>query len=397
MILYRFHLLLIIASLFNASTTYATKHKVEEFSLGIKKTKLSKKTALQKINSYDSDSEDEEGYTYKGLPHLTIPADKNGKKCIVLSRGIHFAPSKFTRLQRSQMRRTNDEGSDIFCSAAYDLADKPLDSSDTEEVEEKAIEIREQIKDMEATDRNKFQQIYSNQYDGFHDRLGTNRDGGIFAPFESKKNPQVSTSEDFVHSEKYGYGLKYLGSGIESLDPEYDTTGKPKHPYFGKLFVILAAEDTLDELAPYFVVHGHANDAISISNHFSKNVLSEREVSIPGLIPGDCVVLSIPLRVPSFEGDYKSWYQEKFGISKSSYTRRKKSILEGNKETFKTLLTDVILPHLADKIKDHIIKECKTKNIRLVYKQLNGSFGTTLPSLVLATDCKKRIQRKARA
>lgn len=391
MALYRFYLFLVCLAV--TFSILPMEQGIEGITQGIAQIKgLSGSGKTTELVEYDSDSEDEEGYTYPGLAGLSIPNDKWEKECIALSRGIHFVPTNFTRKKRSELRRVNDAGKAIYCSAAYDLAGQPLDSND-QGVEEKAIEIRDQIIKMEPKDRNLFQQIYSNQYDGFHQRLGTDKEGGIFQGFKSKKNPQVSTSENFLHSEKYGCGLKFLGTGVEYLDPEYDASGRPKHPYLGKLFVILASKDQVEELAPYFVVHGHANDDITVSDHFRKNVLSEREASMAGLIPGNSVVLSIPLRVPSFKGDYKPFYQDKFGISKPSYSKRKKLITTGNKETVKTLLTNVILPHLAEKMEQHIAIECKAKSIRLVYKQFDGSFGQTLPPLINATDYKKRIKQ----
>lgn len=384
---YRFYLFLICSFLSLAHVVLPMEQDVAEITKSVRQIRL-------KVSRYDSDSEDEKGYTYRGLPALTIPENKRGKKCVVLSRGIHFSPSTFDRRKRSQMRKANDAGKDIFCSAAYDLAEQPLDSNDTKKVKEKAIEIRDQITQMPEDDRNTFQQIYSNNYDGFHNRLGTDSDDGIFEEFESNKNPQVSTSEDFIHPGKYASGHKFLGKDIESLDPDYDQSGKPKHPYLGKLFAILISEAQIAEFDPYFVVYGHANDYVTISSHFSKNVLSEREVSFAGLIPGDCVALSIPLRVPSFKGEYKSWYEEKFGISKSSYLRRQKLIKDGNQDTVKSLLMDVILPHMAEKMKAHIESQCAAQQIRLVHKQLGGSFGQTLPALANATDYKKRIKQR---
>ncbi len=361
-------------------------------STSIKISNNFKKTSV--ATEYDSDSENEEGYEYKGLAPLPISKDKCGKKCLALYRGIHFSPSNFSSQDRSVMRRSNDAGKAMYCSAAYDLAEQRLGDDPQSGVEEKALKIKNRIIRQSPEERHKFQQLYSNQYDHFHKCLkGNNEYDCILPGFPLNKNPQVSTSEECLHPGKYGCGLKFLGKDIEILDPEYDLSGVPKHPYLGKLFVILVSEDQLDELDPYFVVYGHANDDIAISNHFRKNVLSEREVSMPGLIPGNSVVLSIPLKVPSFAGDYKPHYEEKFGISKRSYSIRKGMIIEGNKETVKTLLRDVILPHLAKKMERHIKEECKSKGINLIYKQPNGSFGQALPHLQNITDYRKQIKQ----
>ncbi len=355
---------------------------------------------------YDSDSEDEDGYKYKGFPDLDIPKGCDGE-CIALARGIHFSPTKFAKEDRSQMRKSNDAGVPAFSSAAYDLACIPLGSTEnTGAVLAKAREIRAMITRMTKDARARFQQLYSNQYDGFHRRLGTNEENGVFQPFQSKFNPQVSTAENFFHAEKYASGMKYLGADVELLDPEYDDQGQPKHPYLGKLFVMLVQKDKLKELDPYFVVQGHAADDITISTHFSKNILAEREVSFPGFVPGECTVLSVPIRVPSFAGEYKPWYQEKFGVSKRVYNSRKKMITTGaffkdekrspevvKANAVKTLLMKHVLPHVETQLKDHVQAECESRGIRLVYKQLDGTFGPTLPSLQNATDYRKRIKK----
>ena len=53
--------------------------------------------ALNLQDTYYSDSEDEAGYTYPGIPPLVIGEEKLGKECTPLVRGIHFSPSKFDR------------------------------------------------------------------------------------------------------------------------------------------------------------------------------------------------------------------------------------------------------------------------------------------------------------
>jgi hypothetical protein len=356
---------------------------------------------LRVIDEYYSDSEDEEGYEYRELPPLGIP-ENHGAECVALARGIHFLPSKFTRQDMSRMRRTNDAGEDIFSSAAYDLAGEPLGSAENKDtVLQKALETREIIKRMPENGRNRFQQLYSNQYDGFHRRLGTDEEGGIFQLFESEFNPQVSAAENFLHACRYASGLKSFGKGVESLDPEYDALGKPKHPYLGKVFVILVNKDHLEDMGSYFVVHGHANDDITVFTHWANDILVEREVSIPGLIEGEYVVLSAPIRVPSFEGEYQQWYQEKFGISQRLYNLRKKKLTTGvyDKQDskyegdLKTLLGKYVLPHAAEKLKQHIKDTCDERGIRLVYKQLDGTFGQSLPSIVNAKEYKQRIKQ----
>jgi len=355
---------------------------------------------------YDSDSEDEDGYSYQGLPHIA-PTVQRGSRCLFLSRGIHFARGSFSKADRSRIRRDNAAGQPIYASAAYDMAGVAVGSEESpQQVQEKALQIRRLISGMPLDQRHTFQQLYSNSYEGFHKRLGTRQMAGIFRRFTSKKNPQVSTSEYVLHSSKYAAGVKFLGNGVELLDPQYDATGKPRHPYLGNLFVIMVNIDDLVQLDPYYVVYGHANNVIKICTGYSRNILEEREVSFPGLVPGRYVVFSVPVRVPSFVGEYKSWYQNKYGISKRVFENKKKAIITGKvkkddkrsvvevrEAAVRGLLEIYIVPHLNEMVTAHVERECQERGIVLQYKKLDDGFGTVLPSIVLARDRHDRLAK----
>ena len=358
---------------------------------------------------YDSDSEDEAGYVYHGLGHLTIP-EGMGERCLAVMRGVHFSPASLSKQQRSHMRKTSQAGQTIFSSAAYDVAHKPLGSIDADgSVQAAATSTREKIKGLPEAKRHVFQELYSNNYDGFHNRLSKPDPQGIFSQFTSQKNPQVSTSEYCFHAVRYAMGVKYLGSGVEPLKPEYNSQGKPKHPYLGKLYVMLVDEAVLEELSPYFVVWAHANMLIKVSDHFRKNVLVEREVSFPGYIPGRCVVLSVPVRVPSFEGEYKQWYFNKYGLTKLVYNNKKKMITSGKsskkikgdtrtEEEVRThavsdLLEKYIVPHVNDKLMEHVRQECAEHHKTLVYKKLGDGFGATLVPLANVSSLRQAIAK----
>jgi hypothetical protein len=359
------------------------------------------------VDDYDSDSEDEDGYSYQGLPHIASTVQA-GSRCLFLSRGIHFARGSFSKADRSRIRRQNAAGKTLYASAAYDMAGVAVGSTESPQaVEAAAARIKQLVGSLGQEQRHRFQQEYSNSYAGFHKRLGTRQMAGIFRRFTSKKNTQVSTSECVLHSSKYAAGLKFLGNEVELLDPEYDAAGKPKHPYLGNLYVIMVNIDDLEQLKPYFVVHGHANNFITICTHFSRNILEEREVSFPGCIPGGYVVFSVPVRVPSFAGEYKSWYQNKYGISKRVFENKKRAITTGKakkgdtrgqeevrKIAVRGLLEKYIVPHLNEMVKAHVESECQERGIVLQYKSLLGEgFGPTLPALSLARDQHNKLAK----
>jgi len=342
-------------------------------------------------DSYWSDSEDEQDYTWQGFSTPEIPK-KAGDRCLLLSRGIHFSPSLFTKKRMSKMKKHDDTGKPHCSAAAFDLAKVPLgEPGDNPNVLRKAKSSRKLISSLSQKERNKFQQTYSNSDNTFHVKLAKPTSERPFNKFLSERNPQVSTSESFRHSIKYALGLKFLGIGRDPLDPAYDDQGKPRHPYLGKLFVFLIDEKKVDKLDPYFVVHAHANNEITIYSHFRNDVLSEREVSFPGFIPGEFVVFSIPVRVPSFKGEYEPWYEQKYGITKRIFNARKRILTTGKyhsstkssedlkKDSVHSLLEKVILPHLASKLETNVKQACKQKGTAVVYKKLNGKYGPQLP------------------
>ncbi|MFH1643818.1 MAG: hypothetical protein ABIA74_01455, partial [bacterium] len=283
-----------------------------------------------------SDSEDEENYKYKGCDNLKI-SGYQGKRCIVFYRGIHFSPNNFGKQQISKLRRSSEIEKPIFSTATYDLANLNIKEDinlDDEEILNSLLtvseELKKQINKLTKDQRNKFQQLYTNQYNKFHAQLKN-------LGFKSNKNPQVSTSESFRHAGKYAYGQKFIGDGVKLLDPWYDENGKAKHPYLGKIYIILIDSSKIKELDPYFVVYGHANKKIKIFTHFSNNILSEREVSFAGFIPGECVVFEQIIRVPStITGEYKTYYESKYGLSKRSFSLMKNKI-EAINEILKNL------------------------------------------------------------
>ncbi len=403
-IVFRFFLILVFGYVQTTLTMDPASKTPADIAVSLKGKNSSEESCS---NEYDSDSEDEDAYKFKGYKHLTFfDQHKAGERCIVISRGIHFSPSKIDKQHRSTMRRHDDTGEPIFSNASYDQAHVEIGEEEhLQDVREKAVALYEAISGFSPKERNKFQEMYTNNYDGFHKRLGTCEEGGIFSTFASQKNPQVSTSEDFKHSGKYAAGLKFLGTGVEKLNPEYDKTGKPRHPYLGKILMILINESMIGELDPYFVVWAYANNFIKVFTHYTKNILTEREVSFPGFIPEKCTVFCISFRVPSFEGSWHSWHIQKYGLTKRQYNMKKRILTTGkvNKNDTRpaeevrqkntTLLIEQIVTHLKEKLKSHVEQDCKSRGITLIYKDLHNGFGSAPSSLVNATAYRNSVIR----
>jgi hypothetical protein len=352
---------------------------------------LSSSTPLKKEKDVlafqsDSDSEDAKGYKFTGYESFNFAGDHE-LKCMIFFRGMHFSSSKITKKQRSYLRRQTKSGNAIYSLAAYELANiTPGDEiKDESIIKERAMGVKKQISELKK--RDVFQELYTNQFSKFNEQLKKHYSScefaQIFKDFSFKKNPQISTSEIPKHCLKYAFGKKHFESDTKILDPEYSVYGKPKHPYLGKIYVILVALSDIPELNSYFVVHGHANKKINVYNHYNNDILSEREVSFPGFIPGKYVIFEKAVRVPSFAGSYKPYYKKKHGIIKSIFEKRQQE-LKSNDKTATTKVVERIInkaiEHTGELLEAHIKKECNKHNITIYYKDLGDDYTAQLAS-----------------
>ncbi|MBD3273043.1 hypothetical protein GF385_01705 [Candidatus Dependentiae bacterium] len=377
-------------------------NSIEELNESFKNLSLSdsESSDSEYEDEYDSDSEDEEVYEYEGLIHFDIPEKFHGKKCIVLIRGIHFARSYFDKEKRSKLKRTSEIGKTIYSSAVYDSLNFPLGKIDFEErnlekFKKKASDVTKSITSLESRKRNKFQELYTNYYDKFHSELEepSEENKDIFLSFDFKKNPQVSFSEDFLHPLKYSLGLKFLGKKVKKLKPEYDEFGNPKHPYLGKMYVAIIPINKVKKIYPYFVVSSYAKNKIFVSTHYTRNILSEREVSIPGFIKGKYIVYDKEIRVPSFAWEeYQDYYKEKYDISKRSFKTFQTKLKNG---TFKdSNIIKKVMKYYSNKLSEHVTKICEENDITVFYKSLDVGYIESLPDLEEAKEKIKKLKEK---
>jgi hypothetical protein len=332
---------------------------------------------------YDSDSEDEDGYEYPDDRPLYFDEKNIEDNCtaVVLFRGIHFSPSIFNKEERSKARRLREDGMTIFSLVSYDRSKLKCTSrygkGESKDLFEISKNIRSKIIKF-GDKRHNFQSAYINKFNKFLERF--------------KGNPLISTSEVFQPGAKYAFGKIVSVPDGKRLKPEYDKNGKPKHPYLGKIYVILVATDDAEKLGAYFVACEHNSKRIKVSSFYAKNYLAAREVSFPGFIPGNCVVFEKPVRVPSFSGSYRKYYEKKYGITKRSFKIIKTKLTakkpdQTDKEFAEKRLTAVdnfikkIIQHNAKKLKNHIEEECKKNKISIVYKSFNDGFVSELPKL----------------
>ncbi len=390
---------------------------------------------------YQSDSEDESDYELEDYKHLQIPED-HGRENIALFRGIHFTQINFSKQKISEIRRSSEVGKSIYSTEALRCTHVGLGSVYSEDQEKELKVVSENIKKLISKlteeQRNRFQQLYTNQYNKFHSQL-KKPEGEFKEIFEKLKcllNPLVSVTELFSHAAKYASGERFPDD--ITLNPEYDGDGKAKHPYLGKIYMILIDVSCIKDQDSFFVISKHANYKVDIKDRY----LHDREVTFTGFIPGKYIVYDQVVRVPSkITGEYKEYYKSKYGLSTISFTLVKdkieainsifknlpvleknkleialnglrdkeiiiqvffnedendkkltkelteekikelKQILKKRKEDIIKKLIDNIIVHLSGKLEKHVKKECTQKDITVVYKSLNKGFCSELPDI----------------
>lgn len=323
--------------------------------------------------------------------------------CLTFSRGIHYLTNRMTQSQRQAYRQSSQVDKPMLSSAAIDvLKVTAVDPHAATIAEQNSAgkSIREKIRALNDGDptaplvtssirspekhknpRDALQQRYTNGYQPFHDFLTTHvgEEGHFLERFSSKCNPFVSCSDLALHPIKYALGHKAFGKSDKELNPGYrETFCKPMHPYLGKVCLILVSLSKLPELDPSFVLSMHAAFDITVSTHFSNNILPEREVSFPGFIEREYVKCEMQVRVPNFQF-YKPYYQRKYGLSKHIFDSFKEKIsgtLHCSEER------DAVLSKLYDHLSNHYSKKLerashffsKAMGAVLVYKGLDHSF-----------------------
>lgn len=289
-------------------------------------------------NVYDVNPENQLDYVYH---KPTIQGDLSNfedEKVIVVYRGVHCLADKFTSAQRRDFLAESHVNKGMFSSAAYELAGLNYNEHDDPNLLGWAQSIATDINDLDLTDpftvngrqftsqRFAFQQLYSNNCSGFYKQLTSpsTEYKPIFDGFDFTKNPLLSFSDHVKHPGKYGFGIKNFGDN-EPLSPAYDLYGRPKHPVLGKLYGVVLDEAAVEELKPLNVAKAHRSNYLSLNTHFRNDILSEREISIAGYVPEECVVFEMPLQVPSFHhARCPTYYKDKYGLSNARYNNYRK-------------------------------------------------------------------------
>ncbi len=260
----------------------------------------------------------------------------DGKPVVALWRGTNFVQEYFPDLKSQQdYIRAHGVGKPIYCAAAH----KSTGIDFTAQLNARAInvldisvrQIRRHFENLEkeepitidkqvfSTRRHAFQQKYTNST-VFIGSIGISTERKYKKILEGlpQGNPILSFSSEPKHAALYGYGVKNYGS-LTALDPDYDSYGKPAHSLLGFIQAILLTNDVAKKAMAYNVVANHRAKNIKVMTNPRCNILSEREVSLVGIVPGESVVLTCKLRAPDLSVPYDHSFKEKFGLTKRRF------------------------------------------------------------------------------
>lgn len=352
------------------------------------------------VLAYDHNPELEEGYKYH-KPKFSDSIDNFADEDVIaLYRGVHLLPDKFLQDERKKFASTNHCGEHMFCSAAYEKAGRRYGSKQINTLKHQAVDIASQVNGLDDTDsinikgfdytnyRFAFQSLYSNNCLGFSQQLH-NPSGDyeeVFENFNFTKNPLLSFSDKVRHPGKYGYGVKNFGTSTPLL-PDYDRDGYPHHPILGKLFGVILDQAAVEELCPLNVYKAHEDGELTLKSHYSNNILSEHEISIAGYVPGDNVVFEWPLSVPYFSGNYKTYYERKYGMTQRQYNNYQKIFTNKNnsiavrKEGEKKLLGELIEKSYQDN--KLVYKNCLVPKVTDLFERKLDGIDARLGKLML--------------
>jgi hypothetical protein len=366
--------------------------------------------------SSDSDSDDEKSAAQnrktakdtikkineKLLKEEFVKVEEYPKLFVVHFRGIHFFESFFNQDQRRTYRdkiKSKKIEEDINSPAVHELSDVPLGEEINNTVKQKTQkQIYSELLSLKSIvpseafwvqgnhrdhDNLLYQHYhrYVNNYESFRSESVT-KNHECYKQLKSTKNPYVSTTDNAVHAVYYALGGKTT-TAQSALRPKYDAELRAKHPKVGYVQVIIHSIEDIVAQQPIFLSSLHASKSIDIKCR----TLNERETTFLSFIPASNVIDSIIVRFPSFKGDYKSYYKDKYGIDKRSYNAFRKA-LSGDVESTS------LLGKLAEHYAEYLINVAQNAVIKLgghlVHILLDGTLSLTPFSNFQISDTRSR-------
>lgn len=366
-----------------------------------------------------------------GVPISTAEKVIDSRFVVAQYRGLFYSKRSFDHHTRGQHRGLDGRDFPVFSTSAlmqspfgpagyYYLSSQPGRDKDLDllhqQTEKEARRIREVLlkkRSEEAAEETKAAlgrnmdksqaqslgdlttHLYTQDYDEFHSGLAENLGSsaasatpnplaGIFHGLPNTGNPKVSAGDVPTHAARYAYGLKpYSGHEEEILEPKYDQSGKPKHPYSGKIYTsIHPLTDYEADIEPAHVVDLQKKKRINIS----QVILPEREAQFDGFIEPGRVKDQFLAKFPNFSGPYLESFEDLYGIDEALFNAFKAAFakVKPGTEAF-TFLESLLSNHLAQyselRAIDAAIEAAAGQGAFLVYRTGSREFGFAPPSL----------------
>lgn len=247
-------------------------------------------------------------------------------------RGVHYFKDRFSRKIRRY--HASSEQVELYAPEVYwrlGYSTWP-DHALGQEAEATASCLREELIALRQSRPLKYNGYsYRNRFDLFQQVYSTNYDG--FARFYNKYlkkdkqdiqvSPFVSTSARPSHPTSYAFGDKiYKGHESGQYLSRWQRNGQGLDRTVGKVYCFVHKLSDYLAVAPSHVTAKIMRGDLVINNI----IAAEMEVSFLAHIDASAMYDQKKAKMPSFYGDYKAVYLQKYGLDHSSYQWMKKSM-----------------------------------------------------------------------
>ncbi|GAM29334.1 hypothetical protein SAMD00019534_125100 [Acytostelium subglobosum LB1] len=278
-------------------------------------------------------------------PRYTTPVKENQLVLRALAANTGRSTIPFTASPISIISELQHVGFPIFSSDCHLFTGIDYDDREGQDLFNRGDNMLDTIQDLDnnlpyqsangrnyASHRHCLQEMYSNDVTLFNDgNIMRQQNPLIFQTLDDVTGtPFVSFSSGFRHAFKYAAGMKNYGEKLPRIG---DYNGLvPVDAVLGKLLVAMLDVNYTEYNTPYNVVQAHADHLINVHNHFMNNIVSEDEVSLPGYLPGECIIMEMLVTLPDLTNEeMPAVYAPRYGLTNRTYTNfRNKMILHAN-------------------------------------------------------------------
>ena len=352
-------------------------------------------------------------------------------------RGIAYRIDHFNKPQRMQHRKTHEIGNPIFSKAVLASLSKNSSDNHTQHFfnrknasssNQQLIFLANNLQDkllqlklsgpvsVKFTGKEIYtfdnallalQDFYSKKYVGFHNLLAVfvkhffdthtpinEIKDLIVLSINNEYSPFVSTADVPEHALGYAYGYKYYKIHEKKiLKPRWHRDGEAERPYSGKVYISL--HHPLELFAQsHHIVSLDFNGQIQIN----KTTVPERETTFFAYIPPEKVVSQYVAKFPSFKGNYKIIYLEKYGLTEELYLKFQAAIKSTKphskeREHYQTLLTEHLISYQEVCLIEEARVAAEKSGSTLIYRSETGGFSLFPCQLVTGNNTKNETQK----